>query len=61
MTARYSKSKRDDMAKLAIQIASVLPVSEAVAFIKFNFKVSETTARHLIRRGVFLYVNQGAE
>jgi hypothetical protein len=56
-----NKSKRDDMAKMALQFARILPVSEAVACIKAAFSVSETTARHLIRRGLFLYVNQGAK
>jgi hypothetical protein len=61
MTISFPKSNRDDRAKLALQFARILPVSEAVSCIKAAFSVSETTARHLIRRGVFLAVNQGAE
>jgi hypothetical protein len=39
------KSKRDDMAKMSLQFARILPVSEAVSCIKAAFSVSETTAR----------------
>jgi hypothetical protein len=61
MTMRRSKAERDDTAKLALQIRMAMGAREAVKMVRGAFSVSETTARHLIRRGVFLYVNQGAE
>ncbi|WLA80337.1 hypothetical protein [Bradyrhizobium elkanii] len=61
MSMRRSKAQRDDAAKLALQIRAVLQAKEAIDMICSTFRVSKTTARHLIRRGIFLSVNQGTK
>lgn len=59
MTApRTPKQKsRDDRARLALAFAQNLPASIAKAAVAEMFRVSKTTARHLIVRGKFLAVN----
>jgi hypothetical protein len=54
---RHSKSKRDDMAKMALHIAMILPAAEAARAIMGMFQVGETTARRLILRGRHLAIN----
>lgn len=45
---------RDDMARFAVGLAASLRPTEAKRAIAGLFKVSETTAMHLISRGRFL-------
>jgi hypothetical protein len=46
--------QRDDMARFAVGLASSLRPAEAKRAVAGLFKVSETTALHLISRGRFL-------
>ncbi len=48
------KEQRDDMARVAFDLARHLPPAEACSSVVGLFKVSGTTARRLIRRGHFL-------
>jgi hypothetical protein len=61
MNPRTHKQKyRDDRARLALAFAQNLPDALAKAAVAEMFKVSKTTARHLIVRGKFLAVTDSS-
>lgn len=53
---RIPTDKRDDMARLAVGLASSLKPADAQRAVASLFDVSTTTARNLISRGRFLTV-----
>lgn len=52
------KDKRDDIARIAVGVAAILPAAEAKRTIVGMFDVSTTTARNLVSRGRFLTVSE---
>jgi len=52
-----SRETRDDMARIALEIALRSPSAEAAAIIMGLFQVGRTTARRLILRGRHLAIN----
>jgi hypothetical protein len=51
------KDRRDDMARIALEIALRSPAAEAATIIMGLFQVGRTTARRLILRGRHLAIN----
>jgi hypothetical protein len=59
MTNRIPKARRDELAKLSVGFVRKLGRKDTAALIRRAAGVSNTTAQHIIRRGIFLSVNQG--
>ncbi|WLB14803.1 hypothetical protein QIH87_50190 (plasmid) [Bradyrhizobium elkanii] len=61
MSGRIPKDKRDAIARISVGVMKKFGRKDAVELIKASCQVSDTTAQHIIRRGIFLSVNQGTK
>lgn len=56
-----AKDKRDAVARLSVGFVVKFGRRQTADLVKSVLKCSETTAQHIIRRGIFLSVNQGTK